>query len=123
MQDEITELRAWLVEQFNKIHQRFETVEQKLGAVKTDVDALVFAHSREFFQAYKKGIGLSSPEKQVLLTKFEDGTITYNEALRLREILEREKVEAFARGAFAALAIVGLLALLGVIIESLRKIN
>ena len=82
-----------MVEQFHGIHERFEAVEQKLSAVKTDIDALVFAHSREFLQAYKKGIGLSSPEKQILLTKFEDGTITYDEALSLREILEREKRE------------------------------
>jgi len=59
-------------------------------------------------------------EKDILLGKLRDGSITPGEAQRLHAILEREAAEARARGALGALlAILGLLALLALIAGAL----
>lgn len=59
-------------------------------------------------------------EKDILLGKLRDGSITPGEAQRLHAILEREAAEARAMGALGALlAILGLLALLALIAGAL----
>lgn len=59
-------------------------------------------------------------EKDILLERLRDGSISPGEAQRLHLILEREAAEARARGAVGALlAILGLLALLALIAGAL----
>lgn len=124
------ELKDWLHKELGTITGQmlagFDRINKRLDALSEDVNALVSLHSNDFFDFYKKHKGISpnphpDQEKQYLLERFENGNITYDEALRLREILEQEKSEAFAKGVLAGLAVTGLLVLLGVIIEALRR--
>ena len=68
------------------------------------------------------GNPISPEEKQRLLTKYRNGTITKEEAEKLKEILEMEKREAEeAKNVLAVLAIGLLLAGLGYLLYKLLK--
>jgi len=78
-------------------------------------------HRQELVDLYSSGsFGSSNPylsEKDVLLVKLRDGTITYDEAERLRWQLLQEQAQAAAKN---ILAIAGLLLLLKFVSEVLK---
>ena len=97
-------------------------VEGKLERVEESTKALILIHTKELVDFYIKSWGSMhksnpSTEKDILLRKLRDGTISREESLRLKQILEKERIAALAAGAIlTALAIGGLLLLLAILL-------
>ncbi len=64
------------------------------------------------------------PDKDILLKKLYEGTITYEESTILQNILEDEKRSAEASNEFIkVLIIIGVLAFLAIVLAELRDVN
>ena len=100
---------------------RFGGWNERIKKIETAINLLLAVHKGEIMDFYMKSWGSvhksnPSTEKDILMRKLRDGTITRDENLRLREILEEERRQAQAVGAIlAVLAIGGLLLLLAVL--------
>lgn len=95
----------------------------ELKKIKTSVNYLVSIHREELSDWYMKvwGAEIGSnpiPSRESLLQKLRDGTINYEESLRLKQILEEEKRAAKEGGSFGAVMAIGALLLLIAIILS-----
>jgi hypothetical protein len=106
-----------------KINERLRSIEgatakisEKLGGVEEVVSFLVYLHFDQIMELCRKFSSSSDPqevEKWKLLSKLREGTLTQQEADRLRELLEKQRADALAKGlTIAATAISGLLLLL-----------
>lgn len=106
----------------------FKGIESRLDSIEPSVRLLLLIHSKEIIQYYKThrivslNPGPNQPEKDVLLRKLGDGTITRNEALKLEEILRQEEARArVAKAIGAIIAIGGLLLLIKIILDMLGE--
>ncbi|MCR6691696.1 MAG: hypothetical protein MRT15_04860 [archaeon YNP-LCB-003-016] len=107
-----------------KIDERLRGVEgvivkisERLGRVEEVVSFLVYLHFDQIMELYGKFSPSSSEPQEVekwkLLSKLREGTLTQQEADRLRELLEKQRADALTKGlTIAATAISGLLLLL-----------
>lgn len=88
------------------IHQIFKAMKKQLD----DGQAITFGK-------------LSPPELHELLEKYKNGTLTYNEAVKLRELLEAEKKQRESQGDIATVILIGLLlfAVLAIIMGDKKK--
>lgn len=120
---------------FGLLEARLKTIKTNLGDLNKAqeytqhaIGALLFIHHKELYDLYR-GVAPSPPgnpytvqERDQLLEKLRLGSISYQEAQRLTQILEEERAAAQAQGAWlAVMAIGGLLLLLMVIIAASRK--
>ncbi len=101
------------------VESRLGDVESRLGDVELIMGWLLYIHREELFKSYDRSSppssGSSAEEKRRLLAKLREGTITSEEATRLKPLLEKQREEASAAGRTGAvIAIGGLLLLLKV---------
>lgn len=105
---------------FYKVGRWTKSIDKRIEGVEQRINLLVIMHRKEIVDFYHKAWphkSNPSTEKDILLRKLREGTITREESLRLREILENEKRAALAVGAvMAALAIGGLLLLIAILL-------
>jgi hypothetical protein len=91
-------------------------ISEMLGRVEEVVSFLVYLHFDQIMELCGKFSSSSEPqevEKWKLLSKLREGTLTQQEADRLRELLEKRRADALAKGlTIAAIVIDGLLLLL-----------
>jgi len=107
-----------------RIYERLKNVEgvtakidERLRSVEKVIFLLVYLHFDQIVELYGKFFFPSSDPQEVekwkLLSKLREGTLTQQEADRLRELLEKRRADALAKGlTIAATAISGLLLLL-----------
>lgn len=107
---------------FYRVGRWTKAIEERFKKIESPVQLLVVLHRKEIIDFYSRSWGSAhrsnpSTEKDILLRKLRKGTITRDESLRLREILENERRMAIRAGAImAALAIGGLLLLIAIIL-------
>ncbi|MEM2169827.1 MAG: hypothetical protein QW186_08540 [Candidatus Bathyarchaeia archaeon] len=100
------------------VEERFERIEKRLENVESITGWLLFLHRDDLFKLYEQYFphhSSSSTEKDRLLARLREGTITPDECGRLRELLERQRSEAAAAGAMGAVIAIGGLLLLTVL--------
>jgi len=100
---------------FYKFGRWQKDVDQKFEKIKKPLEALLFIHRKELVDSYFDLFVIKSnphPDKELLLRKLQDGTITHEESLRLKAILEEEKKQAEKKGG----NVVGLLIILGLLL-------
>jgi hypothetical protein len=103
------------------ISDKVTKVEDRLKTVESNIGLLLFLHKEDLFKLYDRyfpphGSNPSETEKERLLAKLRDGTITPQEAERLKPLLEKQRSEALVSGLVgAAIVIGGLLLLLAII--------
>jgi len=93
-------------------------VDHNFGKIEKPLNALVLIHRKELVDNYSEVFGIKlnpHPDKEFLLQKLRDGTITREEGFRLRAILEEEQREKKG-GVVGLLIIAGLLFLLAIIL-------
>ncbi len=93
----------------------------RLDRVEGGLGALLMIHRKELVNFYLEETPSSSnphpTEKDLLLIKLSQGTITYQESQRLQQLLQQEQAEATGK---SLVAIAGLLLLLWFINEALK---
>lgn len=104
----------------------FNRINNQLKKINNDIMPLILLHEEELIQYYlKKGISPNpgmTPRKQYLIETLRSGSITTNEYQELSAILQREKVEAEkAKNTDALVAILGIIALMGVLYALSKK--
>ncbi|MEM1718242.1 MAG: hypothetical protein QW794_01150 [Thermosphaera sp.] len=75
-----------------ELDERFKSIEEKLGRVESITGWLLFLHRDDLFKLYEQYFpphSSSSTEKDRLLAKLREGTITLEEGRRLQELLEK----------------------------------
>jgi len=114
----------------NEIKSQGARYEVRINSIKESLDRFESEFRSQIVDFYRMvgnikkytGNPISSEEKQRLLIKYKNGTITREEAEKLKRILEIEKREAEEAGnALAALAIALLLAGLGYLLYKILK--
>lgn len=93
----------------------------EIWKTKKPLEALLLIHRKEIVDSYFDFFGIKSnphPDKELLLRKLRDGTITREESLSLKAILEEEKREIGNKkgGIGGLLIILGLLLLLAILL-------
>ncbi len=104
------------------VSTRFDDVENRLKNVELNTGWLLFIHREEPFKLYDKFYPphrSNLSEKDMLLAKLREGTITPQEAEKLKPLLEKQRAEAFASGSVGAAIVIGGLLLLLAIISAL----
>jgi len=89
---------------------------EKLNSIQKSIDKFEEEYRKQITEIYEKltsfkytGNPISPEEKKKLIEKFRDGTISKEEAEKLKKILEEEKREAEAAGNLLAAIAIGLL--------------
>lgn len=99
-----------------KIDGRLKRVEEDVSLLKGAVSILIYLNLDKIIELYKRFFPhMSNPEevqKEMLLSKLREGTLTPQEAHKLRELLEKQRADALAKGLSGAAIIIGGLLLL-----------
>ena len=89
---------------------------EKLNSIQKSIDKFEEEYRKQITEIYEKltsfkytGNPISPEEKKKLIEKFRNGTISKEEAEKLKKILEEEKREAEAAGNLLAAIAIGLL--------------
>lgn len=112
---------------FYKFGSWRKEIDGRLENIEKPMNLLLFIHTDEIIDHYAKSWGkahASNPhnEKEVLLRKLREGTISREESLRLRSILEEEQRVARNSEALGAVFAIGaLLFLIAIILNSLAE--
>lgn len=100
------------------IDRKFEKIDDNFEEIEKVVKPLLLVHKEELVDAYFKmwGTHTGNPhfDKDDLLRKLRDGTISREESLRLQDILEEERKKANKTGGGGLWIILGLLVLLAI---------
>ncbi len=117
--------------EFNSVNKKISDLESSLGQRLKAVEvtmAVAIDSIKEQGKTYVELLMKISkpnnphPDKEVLLKKLYDGTITYQESTLLQSILEEERRSAAASNDFVkVLIVVGVLAFLAIILSELSK--
>jgi len=98
-----------------------ENIKRQFEKIEKPLKLLLLIHRKELVDSYFDFFGIKSNphlDKEFLLRKLRDGTITHEESLRLKTILEEEKKQAEKKGGNIGglLIILGLLLLLAILL-------
>jgi len=107
-----------------KIGKWIQKINAKLEGVGKSTGLLLFIHRKELFKLYDKfypphSSNPTPTEKEILLAKLREGTITSVEAERLRPMLEKQRADASAKDLIGAAIIIGGLLLLLAMLSAL----
>ena len=114
-------------DRFDLIDRRLSLIEGRLSAIETPLSILVFIHAREITSLYQNigpspsGNPYTREERDELLKKLVDVSLTYGEALRLKEILEEDQQRISEEDFPTYHAIVALLTLVDSILPTLKR--
>jgi 1-deoxy-D-xylulose 5-phosphate reductoisomerase len=93
-----------------------KTIDARLKDVEGATSLLIYLHLDRILELYRKFFPLSSNpqevEKERLLSKLREGTLTPQEADKLRELLERQRADALMKGLIGGAIVIGGLLLL-----------